>query len=182
MNDGLSHECWTTFAFRPLPSPIIMADLVNSATPGGSWTKNELAAFNIEISLHKADDFFGRPQLPDPLLSDAILKGSTSLPEMSKNEAKFFSLMEDALPIPAGGQIFVVDFVAHLLSLMDYDDISNIIHRHKKTDLVVSGSPVSVEADVAVMKRFKSNLFYLFIVHEDQVCLLLQVELNRNSH
>jgi hypothetical protein len=152
-----------------------MANLASCAKPGVSWTKNELAALNIEISLRKVDGFFGRPRLPEPLLPEAILTSSNSQSRMSKAEAKFFSLMEDALPNPTGQQIFVVDFMVHLLGLMDYDAESNIIHRHEKMDLVVSRSPATMETDVAVMRRFSSRLFYLMLVHEDQVCILLEV-------
>jgi hypothetical protein len=170
---GIAHS------HRPLRSPEIpsltmMADLANCATPGLSWTTNELATFNIKISLRKVDDFFGRPRLPEPLLSEIILTSSNSQPGMSKAETKFFSLMEDALPNPTGQQIFVVDFMVHLLGLMDYDVESNIIHRHEKMDLLVSRSPVTMETDVAVMRRFSSHLFYLMLVYEDQVCILLE--------
>ena len=47
----------THTSLRPLPST--MAQLLRTTKPGGEWTANELAAYNITAASQNKEEFFG---------------------------------------------------------------------------------------------------------------------------
>ena len=146
-----------------------MANIIRSAKSGSDWGTNELVGFNIEIVDVKLSSFFGMDQLPQPMVSQAILDNAEEPAGLSsKPDIDFFQYMEDAMAIPPAEESLVDDFAAFILKMMHYDEGHRVVHMRKEMGFEMCGQRVNAKADVCLMERI-GGAKYLLLVQEDKV-------------
>ncbi|KAH8993687.1 hypothetical protein EDB92DRAFT_1852753 [Lactarius akahatsu] len=152
-----------------------MATLIRSTTPGSSWTRDELRAYNITVASQDIATFFGNPTLPQPSIRQVTLEDETYPPEgvANKDDRKFFVYLEDATKPPPGEESSVDTFATHLLSLLGYDELVSHCYvagrrdipffmcggnTHAKTDACVVNLHTEIFLLVQEDKRFQSEV------------------------
>jgi hypothetical protein len=145
-----------------------MASLTRSAKSGSDWGRNDLRAYNIKVVTQDAATFFGNPQLPPTTISPAILNNlqhPVGVP-VSREDRRFFSLLDAAMAIPPGEESAVDDFAAHLLYILGYDEPDRVIRQHKDIPFYICGYHSLAKADVCVMDQTAQGI--LLLVQEDK--------------
>jgi hypothetical protein len=154
-----------------------MADLTRSAKSANAWNEYDLAAYNIEVVDRTVHEFFGISEaelaaLPVPLSS--IMLEATTIPERppaTKQDIKFFALMEDA---QMQNESYVIDFVVFLLGELGYDEPEDgcghrLIQTRTEMEYYADGQPLISKSDVVVAHRTGTRREYLLVVKEDEV-------------
>lgn len=144
-----------------------MTTLIRSTKSGSEWTKNDLRAYNITVTLQNVSTFFGTPTLPQSSVHQIILDNKEYHPNgiADKNDRNFFFYLEEAMAISPGEKSAVDDFAAHLLALLGYDDANRFIRQQKNIPLFMCGGETHAKADVCVVDR---NSGILLLVQEDK--------------
>ncbi|KAJ7067818.1 hypothetical protein C8F01DRAFT_1364265 [Mycena amicta] len=152
-----------------------MAKSVLSPKCADLWTTRELAALNISVETVDALSFFGRP-LPDPssdptLLAHPVLMSNetSSAGPISKDERRFFGYLHVATENPSA----VVDFCAHLLQTLDYDEPDRTVRRYVELRFLMGGQWVHAKPDVAIKD---AEQHYMLLVQQDKRCLSAEIE------
>jgi hypothetical protein len=154
-----------------------MADLIRSAKSADAWTESDLAAYNIKVVDSTIHEFFGISEvelaaLPIPLSSTML--EATKIPERppaTKQDVKFFALMEDA---QVHNKSYVIDFVVFLLGELGYDEPEDgcghrLIQTRTQMELHADGRNVNSKADIVLAHSTgpASEREYLLIVGVD---------------
>ncbi|KAL0948600.1 hypothetical protein HGRIS_011158 [Hohenbuehelia grisea] len=126
-----------------------MATLLRSPKSGGSWSRNELFAFNIVVKPVDIVTFFGSEQLPPPSISNNILINEIPSGQLTKDETNFFKYL--ALANSDNEESAVDDFATHLLRLMDYDAGGWLLRTKKEMGFYMGGQMVDAKADICIM-------------------------------
>ncbi|KAF8640190.1 hypothetical protein AX16_010245 [Volvariella volvacea WC 439] len=134
-----------------------------SAKPGCAWSQSELDYFNIQVQTVDALTFFGVPELPEPPVSDAILKHLAKPPDgCTADEMHFFEYMSGAL---SGGRSEVTDFAAFLLRYIGYEKPGRTVHQYEHLPFRMCG--IDVEAKISVCVESYSFQHILVLQVED---------------
>lgn len=141
----------------------------SAAKSSSDWTTSDLETFRIEVELvHDPASFFNIPQLPEPRVAPIILTHNiyNDLPakeSSAKDVRLFFRYMIEAIP---WAESFAVDFVAHVLRMMDFDGSSEcIIHRRRRLELAMCESSVDAITDICVSSDDKIFLLVKEKIH-----------------
>lgn len=145
-----------------------MSNTQIKARSGSDWIETELTAFNIQVDTVVAPAFFNTTQLPDNHVSPVII-ATERLPQrtLAKSDRLFFQHMEDAM---SGEDSAVVDFVAILLGMLQYDEEPyRIIRKWKESSFAMCGITVDAKPSVCVLT---GDSEYLLLVQEAKARLL----------
>ncbi|TEB29270.1 hypothetical protein FA13DRAFT_1734946 [Coprinellus micaceus] len=92
-------------------------NIIRSATPGSDWTRNELLAYNIQVSLQEAPQFFGREHEPIDHKLDANLLSTadpTIAADLTKETYRFLAYLDLASHANSGQESAIDDFAKAL--------------------------------------------------------------------
>ncbi|KAF5353350.1 hypothetical protein D9756_007804 [Leucocoprinus leucothites] len=140
-------------------------NLIRSAKSGNDWTRNELAAYRIEI--HREDPliFFGVQALPQPQVDPELLTSLDATQAASDSNAELLHLLDMAMT-PRSGDSAVNDFVAGLFRALGYAKRNRVARTQRALSLFIYGEFGQAQTDVCIIDRDRNDI--LLLVQEDK--------------
>jgi hypothetical protein len=138
-----------------------MAHLLRTAKSGTDWSQFELHAYNIVVQFQDAATFFGLDPLPQPTVAAELLNNVVADDMVNDANYKLLRYMDLAMdPVP-DEESAVVDFVVHLLTLLDYVPRTRMARTRADIPLTICGQEYHTKTNVC-------------IVDSDDILLLVQ--------
>jgi len=148
--------------------PIDGQCLIRSAKSGNDWTTNELMAYNVQVSLQDAPQFFGRELRPIDHLDSNLL--STIDPSIAvglcKDTYRFLAYLDLASHANVGQESAINDFERTVLEVMGYDELGTILRSRYDIPFTIAGETRVAHTDICLVHL---SSIILLVVQEDKM-------------
>lgn len=155
--------------------PVDGQKLIRSAKSASDWTKNELLAYNIQVSSQEAPQFFGREQLgPIDDLDVNLLStiDPTLAPDFTKETYRFLAYLDLASHSHVGQESAIEDFAKTVLEVTGYDtELGTILRTRYDIPFTICGEVSVAKPDVCLVHL---NSMILLVVQADKANQNLQ--------
>ncbi|KAJ3569475.1 hypothetical protein NP233_g5024 [Leucocoprinus birnbaumii] len=142
-----------------------MANLIRSAKSGSDWTRNELAAYNIECHRQRPLTFFGVEALPQPRVDPEFLASHDAEQATNDSISELLNLLDMAMT-PRSGKSAVDDFAAGLFRALGYAGRNRVALTRRDLVLLICGEFKRAQTDVCIIDRDQNDI--LLLVQEDK--------------
>ena len=141
-----------------------MANLVRTAKSGIRWSIGELYAYNIVVKWQDAATFFGVNPLPQPAVAHELLNkvSANDMVEDANHKLLRYAVLAGR-PAP-GENSAVVDFAAHLLTLLGYAPRNRMVRKRANIPLSICGQNHFAKTDVCIV----DDDSFLLLIQEDK--------------